>query len=101
MGDADALEGGSEPAQSVQILGKIRNHYLHYQPDSVRDGVTEGDDLRLSRKLEGLITLPRWDDSKEDLFPSRALCPDLARWAVESCVRYTDAFCDRLVTDSV
>jgi hypothetical protein len=58
--------------------------------------VAEGDDLRLSQKLEGRITLPRWDDSNEDLFPSRALCPDLARWAVESCVRYTDAFCDGL-----
>lgn len=96
---ATALERGSEPAQSALLLGRIRNHYLHYQPDSVRDGVAEGADRSLSKQLKGRIAPPIWDSSVEDLFPSRALCPDLARWAVESSLSYADAFCDALGVD--
>jgi len=96
LAEADPFDRGAEPAQSVEDLRRVRNHYIHYQPDSVRNGVAEGDDKKLSNRMQGKIKLPDWDEGSVDVFPTRALCPDLARWAVESVVRFADAFCDRL-----
>ena len=90
------LDRGAEPSQSVKDLLSVRNHYVHYQPDSVRDGIAQGDDKKLSARLRTSLTLPEWDKDGTDLFPTRAICPDLARWALESAVRYTDAFCRSL-----
>jgi hypothetical protein len=96
LAKADALDHGAEPAQSASDLLLLRNYLLHYRPNSVRDGVSQGEDLRLSNRLRSKLKLPAWDDDGEDLFPTRAICPGLARWAVESSVHYTDAFSRRL-----
>lgn len=96
LAGADPLDRGAEPARRAKDLLGVRNHYLHYQPDSVRDGIAEGDDKKLSVRLQSKLTLPEWDKDGTDLFPNRAICPDLARWAVESAVLYADAFCKSL-----
>jgi hypothetical protein len=96
LAEVDALGHGEEPAQSASDLLRLRNYLLHYRPNSVRNGVAQGEDLRLSSRLRSKLTLPTWDDGGEDLFPTRAICPGLARWAVASSVHYTDAFSRRL-----
>lgn len=101
LAGVEPLPRESEPGQSADLLRRVRNHYLHYQPDSVRDGVAEGDDKRLTNALRGRIRLPAWDSGSDDLFPSRVLCPDAARWSVETAVRYTDAFCEQLAVQRI
>jgi len=96
VANADPLDHGTEPAQSVGDLVKVRNHFIHYRPISVRDGVAKGNDKKLSDRLRQKIELPLWDNGGEDLFPTRVICPDLARWAVESAVSYADVFSERL-----
>jgi hypothetical protein len=96
LAEADPLDPGAEPVQSAADLLLVRNHYLHYQPESVRGGTAQGGDKKLTSRMQGKLTLPEWDSGGEDLFPTRAICPDLARWALESAVRFTDAFCGRL-----
>ena len=96
LAEGDPLLQGAEPTQSANDLLRVRNHYLHYQPYSAHDGTAQGNDKVLSQRMRSKLDLPEWDNGNEDLFPSRAICPDLARWAVESAVRYADAFCNRL-----
>jgi hypothetical protein len=96
LAEVDALGHGEEPAQSASDLIQLRNYLLHYRPNSVRNGVAQGEDLKLSSGLRNRLTLPTWDDGGEDLFPTRAICPGLARWAVQSSIRFTDAFSRRL-----
>ena len=86
---------GSDPGQSVSLLRSVRNHLLHYRPRSVIDGVPEGRDASLSSAMSSRLALPAWDKGGADLFPTRVLCPDLARWCIAAAIRFTDEFADR------
>ena len=101
LAKAEPFSRGVGPAQSVGDLLRVRNHFVHYRPSSVRDGVAQGKERKLSDALRARLTLPEWDTGGEDIFPNRVICPDLARWAVESVVRYADAFSNRLGVDPI
>lgn len=99
LAGATTFDRGAAPAQDVRDLIAVRNHFIHYRPNSVHDGVAQGTDEKLSTRLANKLTVPAWDNGGEDLFPTRVMCPDLARWAVQSVVKYADLFCDRLGVD--
>lgn len=98
LAGADPISPGSDPGQSASLLTRIRSHLLHYQPHSVIDGVPEDQDAKLSTAMRGRVDLPEWNRGGDDLFPTRILCPDLARWCINAAIRFTDEFADRCGT---
>lgn len=83
--NAPPLDRGSEPAQSANLLIKLRNSLVHYKPETV----WEGDDHRLMARYRGKFetsTMPGTLSRTWPLF----LGADAARWGwrtAESLVR--------------
>jgi hypothetical protein len=95
------VPSGAEPGQSASLLRRVRNRVLHYRPYSVRDGVPEADDARLSNSMEGRVELPEWDRGDGALFPTRIICPGLAKWCIAAAVQFADDFSRRSGVDGV
>jgi hypothetical protein len=93
MVHVDPLTPDGNPAQSLVLLVRLRNHLVHYRTEWT-------DDAELSRRLEGQLR-GRFPENKlagegQQFFPYRCLGYGSACWAVNTVLTYVRAYCESL-----
>lgn len=100
LAQKNIFDKGGEPYQSASYLNELRNALVHYKPEWVGN---ENDDKRtLSKNLRDKLVNriknlnPLANAGNCAFFPHKCLGYGCAKWAVESCVQFTDEFFSRI-----
>jgi hypothetical protein len=91
------FDKGTTPFQDISILIRLRNALTHYEPEwfSSYSGIkAEIDNLnKLSRQLIGKFPASKpFEKTGNPYFPDKCLGYGCAKWAVLSCIKFTDEF---------
>lgn len=99
--DSDVFDKGSEPWQSMDLVRRIRNYFVHYDPETIEVSQDGSPNTSIGKSLEtkDFRLNPAWEDEQAPLFPHKALSYGLAKWAVESSIEFMEEFYDRLGVD--
>jgi hypothetical protein len=95
----DALMNGQAPFQDAQLLVKLRNALIHYEPETVLvapRGTAQRDLEELERQLRDKFTLNPWTGIGNPFFPDRCLGHGSSEWAVNSSLAFVEEFCTRM-----
>lgn len=88
------------PYQDVNLLVKLRNDLVHYEPEWVKlpsSADFESDDIhRYEKKLRGKFKVNPLTGQGNPFYPDKCLGHGCAAWAVNSCIKFTDAFFTRI-----
>ena len=95
------FERGKPPVKDVDLVVKLRNSLIHYEPEWISDETTisskAATEKKLYRDLRGKFpTSPLWIGKDYSFFPNKCLSYGCARWAVESSITYSDEFYAKL-----
>lgn len=90
--DKKVMDQGNAIYQNVKCLIRLRNCLIHYEPKWIDQGKAQ----ELEKNLKGRFMLNPLVDENSLFFPHRCLSHDCAKWAVESCVSFTDTFYRKL-----
>lgn len=88
------LNSGLTPYQDVDLLIKLRNSLIHYEPDWESTGA-DGTFLQgknISKKISGKFALNPLTGGKNPLFPDKCLGAGCAKWAVKVSIQFADEF---------
>ena len=86
---------GSEPAQSVSILIKLRNSLIHYEPEWVTtQSVDEAllKQQKIEKFLRNKFELNRFTGKDNPFFPDKCFSAGLVKWAIDKVLEFTDSF---------
>ena len=87
---------GKPPAQDVDLIVKLRNRLIHYEPEWMTNETMTSSmsatEKKLDRSLRGKFPTSPLMSKSSPFFPNRCLSYGCARWAVESSLAYSDEF---------
>ncbi len=87
------FNSGLKPYQDVDILIKLRNSLIHYEPDweaTGAEGFMKGKNI--SKRFSGRFKLNPLTGGKNPLFPDKILSAGCAKWAVKVSMQFADEF---------
>lgn len=88
------------PYQDVNLLVKLRNDLVHYEPEWVKlpsSDDFESDDIhRYEKMLRGKFSVNPLTGQGNPFYPDKCLGYGCAAWAVNSSIKFTDDFFSRL-----
>jgi len=93
-GGTEPFPKGEAPFQEVRWLQKLRNYWVHYEPDSVssEDPVRESESSLESALRDRVEPNPKLADSDEAFLPRLAISYDCCTWAIYSAIEFVEAF---------
>ena len=96
-----AFDRGKPPVKDVDLVIKLRNSLIHYEPEWMGDEIavssTASTEKKLYKDLRGKFPIsPLWAGKNYNFFPNKCLNYGCARWAVESSIIYADEFYSKL-----
>lgn len=85
---------GAKERQDANDLIRLRNALIHYEPEWIPAGSRSGPDAlhKLARILKLRFPLNPLYSPNNPLYPDRCLSSGCTRWAVASCLNFTDKF---------
>lgn len=93
--DSDPFEPGKEPYQSANIVRRLRNYFIHHDPEFA-GGSPEEPDTRLGKALKTKdFELNPFHDGYQ-FFPGNCLSYGCAQWAFAVCLDFIDKFYGRI-----
>lgn len=100
VSDAEKFNTGREPYQSTELIRRVRNYFLHHEPEWIKpeEDDTKADNLSKSLKTKPFSTSPISPDSKP-FFPQRCLSSSFSMWNITSATDFTQEFCTRTDID--
>jgi len=95
----DTFDISKQPYQNLELLVKLRNALIHYEPEWINIKTKEGQ-IDKVHKFEKLFSnkfeLNPLTGINNPFFPDKCLGFGIARWAITSCLQFTDEFFNRL-----
>ncbi len=96
------FDPGNLPYQDVNLLVKLRNSLVHYEPEWVKSPASDDfgpDDIHTyayEKKLRGKFLPNPLTGQGNPFYPDKCLGHGCAEWAVNSSVIFADAFFSRM-----
>lgn len=94
------FDAGAQPYQDVNLLVKLRNDLVHYEPESVKspssDDFGPADIHRYEKMLSGKFLANPLTGQGNPFYPDKCLGHGCAEWAVNSSVKFVDDFFSRM-----
>lgn len=92
MASGKSIDEGSEPAQGMRVLVRLRNHLVHFKPSNAS---ADYEPSRLEKQLKGrgYPDNSLMHGSGNAWFPDHALSAGCARWACDVARDYVSAWC--------
>lgn len=95
-----AFDRGKPPAQDVELVVRLRNNLVHYEPEWINDETTASSMSATKKKfikgLRGKFTNNPLMSKNNPFFPDKCLSYGCARWAFLSSLSYSDEFYAKL-----
>lgn len=92
----EPFDPGAEPYQGVNLLRRLRNKLVHFEPESAQAGLEEGEE-EFERKFQGKFDAsPRFAKSGNPFWPDKCLSHGCAKWCVQSALSFAGEFFARL-----
>ena len=99
------MDPGRNPAQDVNLLVKLRNALIHYEPETFQIAETpeaDEDPHRLEPMLKGKFPLNQLTEkSGNHFFPTKCLGHGCADWAVQSSISFVREFSKAMGTTPI
>lgn len=95
ISDHDLFNKGSNPYQDVDTVRRLRNYFVHYDPEMYEHNTDESEH-RLGSALQGKFEENPLAEDHEPFFPNKILSHGCTEWCIESSINFTDDFFDRL-----
>lgn len=99
------MDPGRNPAQDVNLLVKLRNALIHYEPETFQIAETpeaDEDPHRLEPMLKGKFLLNQLTEKSGNyFFPKKCLGHGCADWAVESSISLVREFSNAMGTTPI
>ena len=94
LAEKGKLDRGASVYQNADLLIRLRNKLIHYQPlsSTSSDERSKGEEER----FRGKFPLNPLTGSKTPFFPERCMGYGCAKWSVESGITFVDHFCSLL-----
>lgn len=93
------LEKGQRPYQDADLVVKLRNLLVHYEPEWITTAAHQVSgavvEHRMEKLLKGKFPISPFSGAGNAFFPKKCLGHGCARWAVESSIAFADAFFKR------
>lgn len=91
----DQFTKGENLYQNVDLVIKLRNELIHFKPSTLSSH--DVDENNFKNKLKGKFSLNvLMENSGNPFFPDKCLGYGCAKWAVEACKDFTNAFFSKL-----
>lgn len=94
------FDPGAPPYQDVNLLVKLRNDLVHYEPEWVKNPSNDDfgpDDIhRYEKMLRGKFLANPLTGQGNSFYPDKCLGHGCAEWAVNSSAKFADAFFSRM-----
>lgn len=94
------FDAGAPPYQDVNLLVKLRNDLVHYEPEWVKNPSSDDfgpDDIhRYEKMLGGKFIANPLTGQDNPFYPDKCLGHGCAEWGVNSSVKFTDDFFSRV-----
>lgn len=91
----EPFDRGSQPFQDVDIVRRLRNYFVHYNPEMYKHHQEEVQH-RLGSALQGKFELNPLADESDPYFPDKTLSHGCTEWCIGTVVEFTDEFFKRL-----
>jgi hypothetical protein len=89
------IPGDRNPLQSVDVLIKLRNSLIHYEPEwEILD--EKRAQINLSKKLDSKFKLNKYAGEYASSFPDKYLSADMCKWSIKSAIMFADLFYEKL-----
>ena len=91
---------GAPPCQDINLLVKLRNDLVHFEPEWVKNPASddfEHDDIqRYEKMLKGKFSINPLTGQGNAFYPDKCLGHGCAEWAVNSSIKFAEAFFSRM-----
>jgi hypothetical protein len=101
--DSECFDKGVEPYQSMNIIRKMRNHFVHHKPDIIEIN-DEKPQTKLGSTLmsKGIEPKPEgWEKGDRPYFPYQCLSSDLTSWSISTTINFINEFFDRIGGETI
>jgi hypothetical protein len=97
LAEKEKLSKGSKIYQDIDVLVRLRNALIHYEPEWILGG-SESEENKLSKQLKSRIKSlnPLTPIGRNPFYPDRCMSHGLTEWAVESSIKFADEFSERI-----
>lgn len=98
----EKFDKGIKGYQNIDLLIKLRNYFIHYQPERIYYSVDKDKEIiaKIGQKLKGKYLLnPKVPDSAP-FFPYKCLSSGCAIWGVNSVLNFTEDFAKKIVWEA-
>lgn len=94
VADEEPFDSGAQPFQDVNTVRRLRNYFVHYQPEMYEYDKEEVNHS-LGSALQGKFDLNPNAEEREPFFPNKTLSHGCTEWTIETVIEFTDEFFDR------
>jgi len=91
LSDEEKFDKGSQPYQDIDVLRRLRNYFVHFNPEFYEEDQEEVQH-QLGSALQGKFDLNPLADESDPYFPHKCLSSGCAEWAIETSVDFSDSF---------
>lgn len=101
LADKSKFNKGTQPYQDVKLVTQLRNSLVHYKPEwsntvlNTKLEVIKVEDSFID-KLKGKFELCPFVAPANAFFPDKCLGYGCAKWAIDSILKFTDEFLERM-----
>lgn len=100
--DREPLDKGAQPYQDVSTLNRLRNYFIHYEPEWVklsnhRSSENDSDPAHsMESALKGKYPPNQLQSETVQFFPYRALSAGCTRWAIDSTLEFAEQYYEKV-----
>jgi hypothetical protein len=94
--DREKFDKGRKPWQDINTIRRLRNYFVHYEPEIFSTSNKEEVTHRIGSALQGKYKTNKLRDESDPFFPNRALSYGCTYWAISSAIEFTNEFYNRL-----
>jgi hypothetical protein len=100
MAQKEIFDTNALPYQDVDLLIRLRNDLVHYEPEWVKlpssDDFDTNDIHKTEKMLRGKFLLNPLTEPGNPFYPDKCLGHGCAEWAINSCIEFADDFYSRM-----